>query len=540
MVAITPTDPINDKTEITGNGSRNAYDAVPYASFPYPYSSHERMYTIGKLFGMQPADFKKARVLELGCASGGNIIPLASQFPEGEFTGIDASRVQIDMALAHVRNLDLKNIEFRFQSILDITEGLGKFDYIIVHGILSWVPTEVQNKIFEVCNKNLAGNGIAYISYNTYPGWNFIKCLRDMMLYHTANFTDPARKVKEAANLLEFIRKANKYAENNPYLQVIGNELKMFEKTDASYLLHDHLEEHNEPYYFHQFMHKARAHSLQYLGETSLSSMYVGNLAEDAAKTLWQIANDIVRVEQYMDFIKNRRFRCTLLVHDNVKLNRNLAPPMLESFYITTGLKSDTDLERHDSTGDQQVVFRFPGGNITFSTRTGEVIEAMKLLIKQGNKPIAVRELLDAVKAGMGGKFRKKSEDVILKDFLRLVFVDALGLYSSSGNFTTTVSKQPRAAPYARYQASSNNWVTNQRSEKINIDIFTRLLLQYLDGENDVAGIYNKMLRHFDSNELQIKDDGHPVTDRNEIRKRVKPMVNQYIHNLAAGALLVS
>jgi len=539
MAPTTATDPVKDKTEITGNDSRNAYDAVPYASFPYPYSSHERMHTIGKLFGMQPADYKKARVLELGCASGGNILPLASLYPESEFVGVDSSRVQIDMAIAHVRNLVLKNIEFRYQSIMDITEDLGQFDYIITHGILSWVPAEVQDKIFDVCNKNLSANGIAYISYNTYPGWNFIKCLRDMMLYHTASFSEPARKVTEAANLLEFIRKANKSAEHNPYLQVIGNELKVLAKTDASYLLHDHLEEHNEPYYFHQFMHKAQANSLQYLGETSLSSMYIGNLAEEAAQTLWQIANDIVRVEQYMDFIKNRRFRCTLLTHGNVKINRNLTPRVLENLYITTGLQTDIDLD-HPTPAGNQIIFRFPGTNTTFSTGAGEVIEALKLLIKQGNKPIATRELLASVRTRMGDKFRQNSEDVILADLLRLVFLDAVGIHSDAGNFTTMVSRHPRASSYARYQASSNNWVTNQKSEKINIDIFTRILLQYLDGENDTDIIHKKILKHFEKNELQINEGGKPIMDREEINRRIKPLIDKYLQILAAGAVLIS
>jgi methyltransferase-like protein/SAM-dependent methyltransferase len=530
---------IKDKIEISGNDSGNAYDAVPYASFPYPYSSHERMYTIGRLFGMQPPDYKNARVLELGCASGGNILPLACLFPDGKFTGVDSSRVQIDMATAHARNLGLKNIEFRYQSILDITENLGKFDYIITHGILSWVPTEVQDKIFEVSNRNLSENGIAYISYNTYPGWNFIKCLRDMMLYHTANFSDPARKVTEAANLLEFIRKANKSSENNPYFQVIGNELKILEKTDASYLLHDHLEEHNEPCYFHQFMQKAQANSLQYLGETSLSSMYIGNLADEAAKTLWQIANDIVRVEQYMDFIRNRRFRCTLLTHANVKINRNLTPRVLEEFYMTTGLQIDADFVPPIPAG-KQVAFKIPGSNISFNTSTEEVIEALKLLIKQGNKPIAIRELLDSVKASMGDKFRPNSADVILVDFLRLVFVDAIVLHASTGNFVTTISSHPQASSYARYQATGNNWVTNQKSEKINIDAFARVLLQYLDGNNNIEIINKKMLTHFKINELQINVGGKQIRDHEEIRQRIKPIIDNYLKKLVAGAVLIS
>ena len=533
-------DNLKDKTEITGNNSTNAYDAVPYASFPYPYSSHERMHTIGKLFGMQPVDYKKARVLELGCASGGNILPLASQYPDSEFTGVDSSRVQIDMAIAHVRNLGLKNIEFRHQSIMDITEDLGQFDYIITHGILSWVPMEVQDKILSVCNNNLTDNGIAYISYNTYPGWNFVKSLRDMMLYHTANFSDPARKVTEAANLLEFIRKANPDAENYPYLQVITNELKMLEKVNPSYLYHDHLEVHNEPYYFHEFMHKARTHSLQYLGEVSLSSMFLGNLAAEAAKTLGQIANDIVRVEQYMDFIRNRRFRCTLLVHNNVNINRNLNPNMLQGFYLTTSLRSEATQEIMNLSSRQKITFTIPDSKASFTTDSMVIITALNLLIQQGNKPIATGDFMHLVREQLRDKLDPAQENMILTNFLRLVLADAISIHSSAGNFTNKVSQLPMASTYARYQATNNIWITNQKFEKVDIDLFTRILLQYLDGKNDFDVIYTKMLSHFVRNELQMNESGRQIQDQNEIGRRLKSLIDNYLHNFAARAILVS
>ena len=541
MSSSTATDPVKNDTEITGNKTPSSYDSVPYASFPYPYSSHERMHTIGKLFGMAPVDFKKARVLELGCASGGNILQLASQFPGCEFTGIDSSQVQIDMAMTHVRNLGLKNMNFICQSILDITDKLGKFDYIIIHGILSWVPPAVQDKIFAVCNTNLSQNGIAYISYNTYPGWNFIKSLRDMMLYHTANFAEPARKITEAANLLEFIRKANPAgSEHNPYLQVITSELKMLEKVNPSYLYHDHLEEHNEPCYFHRFMQKAHANSLQYLGEVSLSSMFLGNLAQEAATTLGQIANDIVRVEQYMDFIRNRRFRCTLLVHDNVAINRNLNPRILRDFCLTTSLRTDAGQDDADLSSAQPVAFKFPTGDTTFTSGAREIIAALMLLIKQGNKPIATSELLHHVREKLGDKINSNSEDMILSAFLRLVFADVISVYSDAGNFTNKVSGTPMASAYARYQATHNNWVTSQKSEKTDIDIFTRILLQYLDGTNDIENIRKKMFMHFEKNELQINENGRQIFDREEISRRLEPLIDNYLLNLAARAILVS
>ena len=32
---------------------------------------------------------------------------------------------------------------------------------------------------------------MAYVSYNTYPGWHIRGMIRDMMCYHTRQFSDP-------------------------------------------------------------------------------------------------------------------------------------------------------------------------------------------------------------------------------------------------------------------------------------------------------------------------------------------------------------
>ena len=83
---------------------------------------------------------RRCRVLELGCASGGNLIPMAMDFPDSEFLGIDLSARQIEAGKVHLANLKPRNIELRAASIMDVDAGYGQFDYIICHGVFSWVP----------------------------------------------------------------------------------------------------------------------------------------------------------------------------------------------------------------------------------------------------------------------------------------------------------------------------------------------------------------------------------------------------------------
>ena len=94
---------------------------------------------------------EKCRVLELGCASGGNLIPMAYMLPGSEFLGIDSSQAEIADGQAKLAELALPNVTLRQANILDVTPAWGQFDYIIAHGIYSWVPPEVQAKILAIC-----------------------------------------------------------------------------------------------------------------------------------------------------------------------------------------------------------------------------------------------------------------------------------------------------------------------------------------------------------------------------------------------------
>src|SRR5262249_54229313 len=148
------------------------------------------------------------RVLEIGCASGGNIIPMAEQLPGSRFVGIDLSPVQVAAGQRTIERTRLTNVELRNTSVLDVDECLGTFDYVVSHGVYSWVPPAVQNKILEVCSRNLAPNGIAYVSYNTYPGWHMRGLIREMMCYHTARFHDAQTRIRQARALLDFLAKS--------------------------------------------------------------------------------------------------------------------------------------------------------------------------------------------------------------------------------------------------------------------------------------------------------------------------------------------
>src|SRR5262249_43817357 len=154
---------------------------LPYPSNPYPYTHPDHLATVAALLGMKPAAADHCRVLELGCASGGNLIPMAYGLPDSSFFGLDLSGEPVRQGEELVEALGLKNIQLRRMSILDVDDRLGQFDFIICHGVYSWVPAEVQDKILDICARQLAPQGVGFISYNTYPGWHMRGMIRAVM-----------------------------------------------------------------------------------------------------------------------------------------------------------------------------------------------------------------------------------------------------------------------------------------------------------------------------------------------------------------------
>ena len=124
----------------------NPYDAVPYPDLAYGNTHPDRLATMARLLGMTPAPVERCRVLEVGCAAGGNLLPMAYTLPHAEFVGIDYSAQQIDEGQARIRGLGLSNFTLACRNLLEVGEELGTFDYIIAHGVYSWTPPPVREK----------------------------------------------------------------------------------------------------------------------------------------------------------------------------------------------------------------------------------------------------------------------------------------------------------------------------------------------------------------------------------------------------------
>ena len=516
--------------------TENPYDQVPYGHCPHPQTHPDRLCSIGRLFGLPAADPRNARVLELGCASGGNLIPMAFNLPSSRFLGIDSSGEQILDGRRRVEDLGLENIELRRQSILDFEDDGEPFDYIICHGVFSWVDDDVREAIFEICRTRLADHGIVQLSFNTLPGWNMIKSVRDLMLFHARNFQEPSEKAEQARALLQWVTAAAE-GDDTPYSLLFRREIELLEEVDDSYLLHDHLSELNRPEYFHEFMEAARGHDLEFLADSDLATMLPENLPEAVAEKLREIG-DLVRTEQYRDFLVGRRFRNTLLCRAGVPLERELSIASLHGFGVSTPCSTDGALEPHHFEDGVEVQFLRGRTSVSIRRRVGKI--AFSILAAERGRPIALSELMARV-AKRASVRPDDVEELIETELrpIRLLFANALEIHSLPPDFTAEVQECPSASRLARYQSRRGERVTNQKHETVRLEPAERLILKHLDGARSVPDLALTVADAVARGDLELRFDGRPA-DRGEASKEaVQAYCSRTLEKLARSALLV-
>ncbi|MCC2646882.1 MAG: seryl-tRNA synthetase [Rickettsiaceae bacterium] len=501
------------------------YDEIPYESYPFAISHPSHLKTIGALFGLKTPDLKKARVLELGCAAGNNIIPFAANYPQAKVIGIDLSPVQIEQGSQQVEELDLKNIDLKIGSILDIDESWGKFDYIISHGVYSWVPEIVRKKILEVSKENLSPDGVAFISFNTLPGWNIASTARELMRYHSKNFSGIKEQIEQAKSILVFTREATSI-NGDYYSQIFDDEISAISKSGDSYIRHEYLAESNAAFYFSEFMNDAEAVGLQYLGDAIINTMYPANCPEKAMNQL-QSLGDIVRTEQYMDFIINRKFRTTLLCHKNKKLNRNITPNILKKFYFSANLSGE-NISESNVQGSKEMTFFITGNESTTVSTNSEVMKIALYTMYSTNSDYTTNELVNIVAEKLKIKNTSKIEEELLTNFAALVLKGYAKFSVEPPLYITNISDKPKVSDVALYHAKLENrfWSINQKHFKVALNVVDKLIMQCLDGKHDIKSIENFIFDNYKQGviNINIKDQQKPT------EKQIRDLINKQIH----------
>ncbi len=531
----------NLKTDVELTSQKTSYDDLPYANYSFSYASPEHIYTIAKIFGLNPAPVETAKVLDLGCGFGGNIIGFAGRYPKSHSVGVDLSKTQIDDGKKMVGALGLDNIDLKHISIGDIDDSIGKFDYIICHGVFSWVPKEIQDKILEVIQKQLAPSGVAYVSYNTLPGWNIVSTFREMLQYHTDAFSDIRDKLTQARAFISFLKEG--LAESNtPYYKFLESEADIISSEGDSYLRHEYLERGNTQFYFNEFINMAAAHDLTYLADTHLPNMYIGNLPEKAIEKLGDIT-DIVRVEQYMDFVTNRRFRNTILCRNGSKINRNIDGSVLDDMWMSMGILGDVPADQLDFTNPglkASFAVDISGNKAKCEINGAPMCAALYAFIDANGAYISMSDVVQYIKSRVPSFSEKDHLKIIQAELIALLFKGALFVRKVKPLTVNKISEKPAISKLALIQIANNfPLVSSQLNDSIGIQGMYRIVMIHLDGTNNIDQIVNKVSNMLRDSKQDIQIEGKTVTDETQKLELIKNIVNNTLQFCLSYGFLV-
>ncbi|MGE0700734.1 MAG: methyltransferase regulatory domain-containing protein [Hyphomicrobiaceae bacterium] len=507
------------------------YDLTPYTSNPYPQTQPARLAAIARMFGLRTTPVEKARVLELGCAGGGNIIPLAARYPESRFLGVDLSRTQVAAGRARIASLGLANIEIQCKSFTELGQDVEPADYIICHGVYSWVPAPVREALLGICRRLLSPTGVAVISYNVLPGWRSLQMLRDCFLLHSGYSGAGKPPAASAREILAFLKEAVR--DEGPWKQLLTAWSERVKHLPDDYIVHEFLEDTNEPCTFRDFVTAAERHRLAYLGDCDLPSMIVDNQPPALAEKLRGLGgNRQVATEQYLDMVTGRTFRHTLLIASERagELNLNLAPQSIHDLHFLSG----PDL-RPEGGADPSAFVDARGRRLTSTSPA--VVAALTQLVSRYPATASVDDLISATPETAWGEEQRAQ----LLDALHRMVTTGWLVPSSTPIRPAPyrAGDRPLAWPIARLDAREGRLTTTtQRHETAQIDPLAQAILQLLDGTRDAPAIEAAVIELLRAGRLNFHRDGQRITDKAVLAALVPEQTRSSLASLARLALL--
>lgn len=517
------------------------YDEIPYDSHAFPQTHPDRLAMVARLFGVAAPEIAQARVLELGCGNGENLIPMAEQLPAAQFMGTDLSGRQIEMGRTLIRDVGLTNIDLQVADILAMGEGYGRFDYILCHGVYSWVPAAVQERILEICRRSLQPNGVAFISYNTYPGWHQRGALRDMLLCHTRQFEDPREQIAQGRAFMEFLAQSV-FDPTSPYGKMLAELVANLRDEADSYFFHEYLEEANQPLYFREFAARAAAQGLEYVGDSYLASGCPPHLAPETRANLERVTPDYIAWEQYLDFLRNRMFRNSLLTHAGTAVRRVPSLDALRAFYFAAPVRPVAP--QPDVSSDAVEQFRGPSGT-TLSTNNPLVKTILVYLGELWPHGASFETLWDYARQRLGGTVNAAADGPLgdwrrlAEPLLQAAVAATVEIRTGEPRCVRELTARPVASRVARVQAGRQNTACNLLHRQIPLTDGHRALLPLLDGTRDRAALAAEMAALVADGRLRIGQGNPPSTDPAACRQAVEENVSEALQWLYRNAVLI-
>ncbi len=515
-----------------------AYHSFQYENYPFAATHPDWLYTIGRLHGLDPVPVERCRVLELGSGRGGNLVPLAAQFPDAQFIGVDLAESQVADGRRVASDLGLTNIRFEAMDIADLPADWGEFDYIICHGVYSWVPDHVRSRILDIAGTQLSAHGLAFISYNTYPGWHARGMLRSLM----KRVVVPGPPAQMAAAAREFLQMyLTRIPQDAPLRPWVQSELSLLIGLSDRYIYFEHLVEENTAFYFADFVADAHTHGLTYVSDADPTTSVVEQIGAGHEDVLAIYGQDPIAGEQMVDYLTTRYFRRSVLCRSDAPAQNPAVatierrPPMadrLSGAWLAVDAGDDVvDL------GEGVEVSMEEGDNIVITSADVHGSAISWILAEARPSTVGFDDLVEIAADRLGLPADSEFTEQLASRAWRLFQRGKVTIGFWPRPQLTAVPELPKAPALARYQAmQGEECVTTMTHERMLVDSLDRLLFEFADGTRSSADLHAEAARALACGDLSIELDDQPLTDMSVLEE----LVTSKLQRFAEQGLLIA
>jgi SAM-dependent methyltransferase len=489
----------------------NQIYSTSYTRSAQPRIHPDNLFAIARLHGLRPVPVERAKVLEIGCGDGMNLIPMACRMPEGSFVRVDSAREPVAWAREFAAELGASNFRCHHADIAELADDFGEFDYIIAHGFYSWVPDEVRAHFWRVARGSLSARGMLFVSYNLLPGWRQTAMLRDFVQLEK-------RRLGEQEGWQRIVwERLSQIAALGESGYPLAIEARRTVAKGLQAACHDEFDESTRPFLFREVLKAAEQAGFHYVGDALQNTWNGSHEAAAISALLDEVSceHPLVR-EEYADVVTLRTSRQSVFCHASHAPDDGSFLERAESLSITAAVRM-VDGGKADARDRQGSIHyeALPGRDLDpkfgFNSDDRLLAALVAMLAERAPERVPVGEILQALREHLPG-VSDQEWTVFLRLFEELVMAGAFALSARPLRLPSAsqlgAESRPQVGALNRLEAAKGRALTSLLHRTVPLeDPLQRALLLLCDGQTRAADIATFLARGLE-NELA----GSPAT----------------------------
>jgi SAM-dependent methyltransferase len=453
--------------------SHPTYEEVPYGGRSISATAPAALALCARVHGGPRPSLEAARVLELGCGDGANLLALAFHHPDWTCVGVDSSPLALESAERDARELGLTNVRFLLADVATLELREPEFDFVLAHGIYSWVDARRRLALRRLIHAALSPRGLAYVSFNAQPAWGVRGRVRDVLVRGRLGLESSRDRASALRALVG--------EPAHPWAGLLAHELERVVEASDAYLAHEYLAADNEAFWLGDVVAECAEAGLGYVGD-ALFDRPEGFVSPELREAVEAASADRVEQEELIDLVAYRQMRAAVLCRDDAEREAAAGSALLDDAWIAGVVRASSD--PFDLDADVEETFVGPRGT---EVRVRAPLAKMALLVLANRYPQAFRfdALCVAAQAQLATRgIRAPSEErAMLRSGLYALWGrNELELRVSDAPLRTTPGERPAASALSRQEAARGRHLTTPTHAALPLEPIERAIVAELDG----------------------------------------------------------